>query len=44
MSVSGTNYSSLPKIKENMSIDKMLSESGLDGILEGSKYGITFGD
>lgn len=43
MSVNGTNYSALPKIKDNMSIDVMLSESGIDGIID-SKYGITFGD
>ena len=43
MSVNGTYYSALPKIKDDMSIDKMLSESGIAGILN-SKYGITFGD
>lgn len=43
MSVNGTFYSALPKIKQDMSVDKMLSESGIQGILD-SKYGITFGD
>ena len=43
MSVNGTSYSSLPKVKEDMSVDKMLSTSGIDGIVT-SKYGITFGD
>jgi len=43
MSVNGVFYSALPKVKDDMSIDKMLSESGIDGILD-SKYGITFGD
>lgn len=43
MSVEGTYYSSIPKVTENMSIDKMLSTSGIQGILD-SKTGITFGD
>ena len=43
MSVDGIEYSQLPKITEDMSLDKMLSESGIAGILD-SKQGITFGD
>ena len=43
MSVDGTFYSQIPKIKEDTSLDKMLSESGIGGILD-SKQGITFGD
>ena len=43
ISVNGTFYSQIPKINEDTSIDKMLSESGLQGVLD-SKYGITFGD
>lgn len=43
MSVNGVSYSALPKVDDDMSIDKMLSTSGIDGILD-SKYGITFGD
>ena len=43
MSVNGTFYSAIPKVKDDTSIDKMLSQSGIDGILD-SKYGITFGD
>lgn len=42
--VNGTNYSSLPKVKSDMSVDQMLSVSGIDGILQGDKRGITFGD
>lgn len=43
MSVNGVLYSALPKVDDDMSIDKMLSVSGIGGILD-SKYGITFGD
>ena len=43
MSVNGTFYSALPKVDSDMSVDQMLSKSGIDGILD-SKYGITFGD
>ena len=43
ISVDGIEYSQLPKITEDMSLDKMLSESGIAGILD-SKQGITFGD
>ena len=43
MSVNGTAYPALPKIKNDMSIDSMLSTSGLDQIVL-SKQGITFGD
>jgi len=42
MSVDGIEYSQLPKITEDMSLDKMLSESGIGGISD--KQGITFGD
>jgi hypothetical protein len=42
MSVNGTAYSALPKVKEDMSIDKMLNISEFDGIA--IKDGITFGD
>jgi hypothetical protein len=34
MSVDGIEYSQLPKITEDMSLDKMLSESGIAGILD----------
>lgn len=43
MAVNGTFYSAIPKVKDDTSIDSMLSQSGIDGILD-SKYGITFGD
>jgi len=43
MSVNGTSYPALPGIKNDMSIDSMLSTSGLDRIVL-SKQGITFGD
>jgi len=43
LSVNGTSYSTLPNIKENMSVDKMLYESGIANIME-NKRGITFGD
>ena len=43
LSVNGTFYSQLPKISEDMSIDKMLSVSGIGGIIQG-KRGITFGN
>lgn len=43
MSVDGTFYSTLPKIKEETSLDNMLTESGIRGITD-SVYGITFGD
>ena len=43
LSVNGTAYSSIPKVSEDTSIDKMLSESGFSGVLD-SKQGITFGD
>lgn len=43
MSVNGTYYSQIPKVTDDVSIDKMLSESGISGILD-SRLGITFGD
>ena len=43
MSVNGTAYPALPGIKGDMSVDSMLSTSGLDQIVL-SKQGITFGD
>lgn len=43
MSVEGMAYSAIPKVNEDMSIDKMLSESGFAAMLN-SKQGITFGD
>ena len=43
MSVNGTAYPALPGVKNDMSIDSMLSTSGLDRIVL-SKQGITFGD
>ena len=43
LSVDGMFYPEIPKVKDDMSIDKMLSESGISGILD-SKQGITFGD
>ena len=43
MSVNGTSYPSLPKVDQDMSISKMLSTSGIDGIIT-SRRGITFGD
>ena len=43
MSVDGMEYPQLPKITEDMSLDRMFSESGIAGILD-SKQGITFGD
>lgn len=43
MSVNGTYYSQIPKVDNDVSIDKMLSESGFAGVLD-SKQGITFGD
>lgn len=43
LSVNGTFYSQLPKVSEDMSIDKMLSASGIGGIIQG-KRGITFGN
>ena len=43
MSVNGTAYPALPGIKNDMSVDSMLSTSGLDQIVL-SKQGITFGD
>jgi hypothetical protein len=43
MSVNGTAYPALPKVKEDMSIDAMLSTSGFDSVVL-SKAGITFGD
>lgn len=43
MSVDGTFYSQIPKVVDDTSIDKMLTESGFSGILD-SKQGITFGD
>lgn len=43
LSVDGTGYPQLNNIKDDMSVDKMLSESGIQGIIT-SKYGITFGD
>jgi len=43
MSVNGTAYPALPNVKEDMSIDNMLSVSGFDSVVL-SKAGITFGD
>lgn len=43
MSVNGTAYPALPNVKEDMSIDAMLSTSGFDSVVL-SKAGITFGD
>ena len=43
ISVNGTSYSSLPKVKSDMSIDEMLNTSEIGGIVT-NKYGITFGD
>lgn len=43
MSINGTYYSQIPKVTEDMSVDKMLTTSGMQGILD-SKQGITFGD
>jgi len=36
-------YSQIPKVKDDTSLDVMLSESGFSGVLD-SKQGITFGD
>jgi hypothetical protein len=44
LAADGTNYSALPKVNDDMSVDRMLSVSGVDGILAGNKRGITFGD
>ena len=41
LSVNGTYYSSIPKVKEDMSIDQMLTTSGIP---ISSKHGITLGD
>lgn len=43
MSVNGTAYPSLPKVKEDMSVNQMLNISGIDGIIT-NRRGITFGD
>lgn len=43
LSVNGTMYSALPKIKEDMNMEQMLSTSGIDGILQ-NRRGITLGD
>ena len=43
LSVNGTFYSALPKVSEDVSIDKMLNVSGIAGIIQG-KRGITLGD
>ena len=43
MSVGGMYYSQIPKVKDDTSLDVMLSESGFSGVLD-SKQGITFGD
>lgn len=43
MSVNGTSYPSLPKVDQDMSVSKMLSTSGIDGIIT-NRRGITFGD
>ncbi len=43
MSVNGTSYPSLPKVDSDMSISKMLTTSGIDGIIT-NRRGITFGD
>ena len=43
MSVSGVRYPQIPKVTDDTSVDKMLSESGISMMID-SKDGITFGD
>ena len=43
LSVDGTAYPALPKVKDDMSVEEMLNTSEINGIVL-SKAGITFGD